>query len=115
MALAVYVAVMVLVARLVASLDASRADAQRRAHDARRLLELSELVVEERSVEELLHTIVEALRTEFAVSGVSLLVADGDQLMVAATAGSALDGRRAAPARPPRRDAGECRHRSGGR
>jgi K+-sensing histidine kinase KdpD len=89
-ALVVYVAVMVLVARLVASLDASRADAQRRARDARRLLELSELVVEKHSVEELLHTIVEALRTEFDVSGVSLLVADGDQLIVAATAGAAL-------------------------
>ena len=89
-ALVVYVAVMVLVARLVASLDASRADAQSRVHDARRLLELSELVVEKRSVEELLRTIVEALRSEFAVSGVSLLVADGDRLVVAATAGAAL-------------------------
>ncbi len=89
-ALVVYAAVMVLVARLVASLDASRADAQRRAHGARRLLELSELVVEKHSVEELLHTIVEAVRSEFAVSGVSLLVADGDHLVVAAAAGEAL-------------------------
>ncbi len=90
MALAVYVAVMVLVARLVTRPDAIRADAQRRAHDARRLLELSELVVEKRSVEELLQTIVEAVQTEFDVSGVSLLVADGDQLVVAASAGAAL-------------------------
>ncbi len=41
-------------------------------------------------MEELLRTIVEALRTEFDVSGVSLLVADGDHLVVAASAGAAL-------------------------
>jgi K+-sensing histidine kinase KdpD len=91
-ALAVYVVVMVLVARLVASLDASRADAQLRAREARRLIELSELVVEDRSVDELLRTIVGAVRTAFAVTGVSLLVADGDRLTVAARAGVPLSG-----------------------
>ena len=40
----------------------ARAEAQRRAVDARRLFDLSELLVEDRSVEDLLKTIVEAVR-----------------------------------------------------
>ncbi len=47
-ALAVYVVVMLLVARVVATLDASRAEAQRRTAEAQRLAQLSELLVEDR-------------------------------------------------------------------
>ncbi|MBV8463963.1 MAG: DUF4118 domain-containing protein [Acidimicrobiales bacterium] len=88
-ALAAYVAIMLVLARLVANLERSRYDAQRRAHDARRLLELSELVVENRSVDDLLQAIADAVLTVFRVRGVTLLVPDGDRLVVAATAGQA--------------------------
>ena len=89
-ALAVYAVVMVLVARVVASLDSSRAAAARRTVEARRLAQLSELLVEDRSVEELLKTIVRAAATAFEVPGVALLVLENDRLEIAASAGDDL-------------------------
>ncbi len=89
-ALVVYVAVMLLVARVVASLDAARAEALSRTVEARRLSDLSELLVDDRSVEELLRTVVTAVATAFDVPGVALLVLEGDQLEVAASAGHLL-------------------------
>jgi two-component system, OmpR family, sensor histidine kinase KdpD len=89
-ALVVYLAVVVLVARVVANLESARAEAQRRAAEARRLFELSELLVEGRSVEDLLKTIVHAVATVFGVPGVSVLVPEGDRLVVAASAGDTL-------------------------
>ncbi len=86
-ALGVYLVVMLVLARLVASLEVNRNDAQRRARDARRLLELSELVVQNRSVDDLLRAITGAVRTVFGVRGVSLLVPERDRLVVAAMAG----------------------------
>ncbi len=90
MALAVYAVVMLLVSRVVASLESARSEAQSRTAEARRLFELSELLVEDRSVEDLLRTIVGAVRTVFEVPGVALLVPQGDRLEVAASAGEAL-------------------------
>jgi two-component system sensor histidine kinase KdpD len=46
--------------------------------------------VEDRSVDELLKTIVHTVRTVFDIAGVTLLVPDGDRLAVAATAGELL-------------------------
>jgi two-component system sensor histidine kinase KdpD len=88
--LAVYVVVMLLVSRVVANLDSARSEAQRRAAETRRLSELSELLVGDRSVEELLKTIVRAVATAFGVAGVTLLVPEGDRLDIAASAGMAL-------------------------
>ncbi|HUY65794.1 MAG TPA: ATP-binding protein [Acidimicrobiales bacterium] len=88
--LGVYVVVMLLVARVVASLDSARSDAQRRADETRRLFELSELLVEDRSVDELLETIVGAVATVFEVPGVALLVPEGDRLEIAAAAGEEM-------------------------
>jgi two-component system sensor histidine kinase KdpD len=88
--LAVYVVVMLLVARVVANLESARSEAQRRSADTRRLSELSELLVEDRSVEELLKTIVRAVASAFGVPGVTLLVPEGDRLDIAASAGRAL-------------------------
>ena len=89
-ALAVYAVVMVLVSRVVADLESARSEAQALTADARRLFELSELLVEDRSVAELLKTIVGAVRTVFEVPGVALLVPQGDRLEIAASAGEAL-------------------------
>ena len=89
-ALAVYALVMVVVSRVVANLESARSEAQTRAADARRLFELSELLVQDRSVAELLKTIVGAVKTVFDVPGVALLVPQADRLEIAASAGEAL-------------------------
>ena len=89
-ALAVYAVVMVAVSRVVAHLESARSEAQTRAADAARLFELSELLVEDRSVAELLKTIVGAVRTVFEVPGVALLVPQAGRLEIAASAGGAL-------------------------
>lgn len=89
-ALGVYVIVVLLVARVVGNLDSARADAHRRAVASRRLFDLSELLVEDRSVENLLETIVRAVASVFQVPGVSLLVPEGGRLAIAASAGEPL-------------------------
>jgi len=89
-ALVVYVIVMLLVARVVASLDAARLEARRSNDAMRRLYDLSELLVGDRPVSDLLKTIVHAAHTVFGVSGVSLLVLDNGQLRVSASAGDEL-------------------------
>ncbi len=89
-ALIVYVVVMLLVAQVVARVDAARAQAQRGTVAMGRLYELSELLVGDQSVEELLKKIVVAARTMFDVPGVSLLVLEDGHLTVAATSGESL-------------------------
>jgi two-component system sensor histidine kinase KdpD len=89
-ALGVYVVVMLSVARVVAALDAARAEAQRRSVEAGRVLDLSELLVEGRSVEDLLRTIVDTVATLFDVPSVSLLVPEAGRLTIAAAAGEPL-------------------------
>jgi K+-sensing histidine kinase KdpD len=89
-ALFVYLVVMLLVARVVARLDTSRVEAERGGAAARRLSELSELLVGDRPVGDLLSTIVGAIHTAFAVPSVALLVLDDGELRVAASAGEAL-------------------------
>ncbi len=92
-ALAVYVIVMLLVARVVASLDSSRVETQRRGDAARHLSELSENLVGDRPVDDLLTTIVSAVHDVFDIPGVSLLVLDEGILKVVASAGDALNER----------------------
>jgi two-component system, OmpR family, sensor histidine kinase KdpD len=89
-ALGVYLVVMLLVARVVANLDSARSEAHRRADETRRLFDLSELLVEDRSVEELLKTIVQAVSTVFELPGVALLVPNADRLEIAASSGEEL-------------------------
>ncbi|MGD0393524.1 MAG: DUF4118 domain-containing protein, partial [Acidimicrobiales bacterium] len=89
-ALAVYTVVMLAVARVVSNLESARSEALVRTTEARRLFELSELLVDEPSVEELLKTIVRAVGTMFEVPGVTLLVPDGNRLEIAASYGEAL-------------------------
>jgi two-component system sensor histidine kinase KdpD len=89
-ALGVYVAVMLLVAQVVAHLDQARSEAQRRAVEAQRLYELSELLVGDRSVDELLETIARTVQTVFDVDGVAVLLPADGHLAIAASAGRAL-------------------------
>jgi two-component system, OmpR family, sensor histidine kinase KdpD len=89
-ALGVYVIVMLLVASVVASLDSARIEAQRGGEAAHHLSELSERLVGDQPVDDLLETIVSAVHAVFAIPGVSLLVLDGGLLKVVASAGEAL-------------------------
>jgi two-component system sensor histidine kinase KdpD len=89
-ALAVYVIVMLLVARVVASLDSSRDEAQRNEDATHRLSELSELLVGDRPLDDLLETIVTTVHDVFDIPGVSLLVLEEGSLEVAACAGESL-------------------------
>jgi two-component system sensor histidine kinase KdpD len=89
-ALVVYVIVMLLVARIVDALERTRAEAQRSNDVMRRVFEVSELLVGDQPVNDLLTTIVTAAQTIFNVPGVSLLELEGGQLVVVASAGNAL-------------------------
>ena len=89
-ALAVYVIVMLAIASVVASLDSSRIEAKRGAEAAHRLSELSEHLVGDRPVDDLLETIVSAVHVVFEIPGVSLLVLDEGLLKVVASAGDPL-------------------------
>src|ERR1039457_3910012 len=89
-ALAVYVIVMLLVASVVASLDSSRHEAQRGGEAAHHLSELSEHLVGDRPVDDLLETIVSAVHAVFGIPGVSLLILDAGLLKVVASAGEPL-------------------------
>jgi two-component system sensor histidine kinase KdpD len=88
--LIIYALVMLLITRVVANLRSARSESNRRAAETQRLFELSELLVEDRSVEDLLKTIVRVVGTVFEAPGVTLLVPDDDRLVVAASAGEEL-------------------------
>jgi two-component system sensor histidine kinase KdpD len=89
-ALVVYVIVMLLVARVVSGLDSARSEAHSRSVETDRLFDLSELLVEDQSVEDLLKTIVHTVGSVFEVSGVSVLVPEAGRLSIAASDGKAL-------------------------
>ncbi len=89
-ALGVYAVVMIVVARVVARLDAARTDAQARTAEVRRLFDVSELLVREALMPELLDTIVTAVRQEFELDGAALLLPVDGHLDLAAWAGVPL-------------------------
>jgi len=89
-ALVVYVVVVVLVARVVARLDSARSQAHRREAEIRRLFELTDLLIGEKPVPELLALIVSAVHDAFALDSVILLLPSGTRLEVAAAAGEPL-------------------------
>ncbi len=88
--LAVYALVMLLISRVVGSLQSARARADRRAVETQRLADLSELLVGDQSVEDLLRTMVRVVATVFGVLGVTVLVPDAGRLAVAASYGEDL-------------------------
>jgi two-component system sensor histidine kinase KdpD len=89
-ALAVYVVVMVLVAQVVARLDAARAQARRRENEIRRLFEVTDLLIGEKPVPELLALIVSIVHDAFSLQSVALLLPTDGRLEVVAAAGDSL-------------------------
>lgn len=91
-ALGVYAAVTVVVARVVARLDAARSVAQTRASELRRLFDLSELLVRNSTVPALLDTIVVSVRSAFDLAGAALLLPGegGRSLQLVASDGDPL-------------------------
>jgi len=88
--LAVYVVVMLLVARVVSRLDVARSQAHRRETEIRRLFDLTDLLIGEKPIPELLSLIVSAVHDAFDLHSVVLLLPIGPRLEVAATAGVPL-------------------------
>ncbi|MGC1184528.1 MAG: ATP-binding protein [Candidatus Dormiibacterota bacterium] len=88
--LAVYVVVMLILSRMVFALQRARAQARRRADDARHLLEVSDLLIGEKPLQELLSTVVRTVHSEFRLTSVALLLPTGEQLSVVAQAGEPL-------------------------
>ena len=89
-ALGVYVVVMLLVVRVVDVLESTRSEARRAREDMRRVSEVSELLVGEQPLDELLRTIVSTAMTVFNVPGVSLLELEEGRLVVVASVGEPL-------------------------
>lgn len=89
-ALGVYAAVMVITARVVAELNVARTEAQARAAEVRRLFDLSELLVRESTLAEVLATIVKATRRAFGLNGVALFLPSDGQLRLMASDGVPL-------------------------
>src|ERR1700683_2863254 len=99
-ALAVYVAVMLAVAQVVARLETARAEADQREQAIRRLFELTDLLIEDRPLSEVLELIVSTVHEAFALRSVALLLPVDARLEVVASAGEPVSDaelRRIAP------------------
>jgi two-component system, OmpR family, sensor histidine kinase KdpD len=111
-ALAVYVAVMVPVAHVVARMDAARATARRQAKEIRELFQLSDLLVEERPLDQLLPAIVTTLADVFGSPQVALFLARDGRLEMAASAGEPLSEQELKPVLPAPAELGTARPHS---
>jgi two-component system sensor histidine kinase KdpD len=89
-ALGVYVAVMLIVAQVVAQLEATRRAVARRELTVRRLFELSELLVAEQDEQVLPTAVVHSVRDTFNLGTVALLRPGADGLVPVAVAGEPL-------------------------
>lgn len=85
--LGVYLVVVGLVAIVVARYKIARAKAERNALNMRRIFELSQLLVENNSEEELLVSIVRAVQNVFGIEAVALFVLVEGRLSIAASVG----------------------------
>jgi two-component system sensor histidine kinase KdpD len=88
--LAVYLVVMLLVARVVASLDEARARARRRGGELRELFALSDLLVADKPLEVLLPSLTSTLADVFGSPQVALLLPREGRLRTVAHAGPGL-------------------------
>ncbi|MHB1503602.1 MAG: ATP-binding protein [Acidimicrobiales bacterium] len=89
-ALGVYVVVVLVVARVVAELRRARAGAHRRAEGTRRLLAVSELLIEDHPLASLLDAVVTSVRRLLDLDTVALVLEDGGDLRVVASDGAGL-------------------------
>lgn len=99
--LAVYLVVVVIVSRVVANLKTARTEAHQGVENMRRVYELSEHLVQDQSVDDLLQTIVRAVQGVFGIDGVSLFVLEEGHLKVAASVGEYLSEAELARLDPP--------------
>jgi two-component system, OmpR family, sensor histidine kinase KdpD len=102
-ALAVYVVVMLVVARVVVFLQRARADARRQADATERLYVLSDLLIGDRPVTDLLQQVVTTIHDAFGPRWVAALLPeslDDDRLTLAATAGQPLSAEELADLSP---------------
>jgi two-component system, OmpR family, sensor histidine kinase KdpD len=111
-ALAVYVAVMLPVAHVVARMDAARATARRQEKEIRELFQLSDLLVEERPIDELLSAIVTTLADLFGSPQVALFLSRGGRLEIAASVGEPLSEEELRPVLPASAEVGTSRAHS---
>ena len=88
--LVVYVAVMLLVASVVARRETARREAHQHEEASRRLFELTDLLIEDRPLSEVLELIVSTVHDAFALRSVALLLPVETQLAVVASAGKPL-------------------------
>lgn len=88
--LGVYLAVVGLVAVVVGRFRFAQGEAERHALNMRRVYELSELLVQDRSEEDLLISIVAAVQKGFDIDAVSLFVLEEGHLRIAASVGAPL-------------------------
>jgi len=89
-ALVVYVVVAVLIARVANQLRLAESEARNREADTQRLMQLSELLIEDRPLPELLPLVVSMVRDAFGCESVVLLLPNNDRLEVVARSGRAL-------------------------
>lgn len=90
--LAVYFVVVGLVAVIVARLRIAHGKVERNALNMRRVYELSELLVQDSSEDDLLVSIVRAVQNVFEIEAVALFVLEEGHLKVAASVGPELSG-----------------------
>jgi len=100
-ALVVYVAVMLVVARVVATLQQARAQARRREEETRRLYLLSDLLIGDQLLPDLLERIASTIEQAFRPRWVAVLLPEGDALVVAAVAGTPLSSEERRRLSPP--------------
>ncbi len=86
-ALGVFVIVVILVSRVVANLKDARSLAMERERNARRLFELSKLLLGEKELAELLDTVTKSVQLTFQFKSVVLLLQGPEKLEVGASAG----------------------------
>jgi two-component system sensor histidine kinase KdpD len=89
-ALVVYVVVMVLVARVVASLRDARAEAHRHDEVTRHLYQLSDALIARQGLADLLGVVAETIRANFGARWVTVLLPEPDELVQVASAGEPL-------------------------
>jgi two-component system sensor histidine kinase KdpD len=111
-ALVVYVAVMLPVAHVVARMDAARATARRQEKEIRELFQLSDLLVEERPLDELLAAIVTTLADVFGSPQVALFLTRDGRLEIAASTGEPLSEQELRHVLPAPAELGASRARS---
>lgn len=99
-ALAIYVVVMLVVTRVVDRLQVARAQAARHEASTRRLFELSDVLIADKPLGELLGLVVATVRTAFGFRGVCVLLPTERGLEVGASAGELFDATELATARP---------------